>query len=150
LEDSVEDTPIIRVTPSEAGAGWEKLLNATRCGERVVIGEGGEVIAALVPEREYQAIVRATGLTRSENGREAYLSALDAVHARNRDLDPRCVEQDVADAIEVIRAETRASDRALFERFGDLADEELVNVVTSAVRAMRAEARERSGPATLG
>ena len=103
-----------------------------------------------MPEREYQALVRATGLMRSDNGREAYLSALDAVHARNRDLGPDGVERDVVAAITAVRAETRARDRALFERFGDLADEELVNVVTNAVRAMRAEARERSGPATPG
>lgn len=146
----MNDTSRIRVTPGDAESRWDDLLDAARRGERVTIEENGEVIAALVPEREYDALVRASGLMKADGGRSAYLSALDEIHARNGDLDPEVVERDVAAAIEAVRAEARAQDRALFARFGHLADEELVNVVTNAVRAMRVEAQERSSPATHG
>ena len=146
----MSDARTVRIAPGEVASCWDALVEATRRGQRVVIEQDGEVIAALVPGNEYAALVRASDSAGGDGGRAVDGMARDDALSDNGSLDEDAVDRDVAAALEAVRAETRARDRALFERFGDLADEELVNVVANAVRAARADLTGPPSPATSG
>jgi len=78
----------------------EVLADVREAGDEVVIEDDGEPVAVLVPPSVYKSL---------QKRRDRFWKTIEKVGARNRDIPPEAVEEDLRVAIEEYRAERRSS-----------------------------------------
>src|SRR5690349_1711496 len=85
---------------SEARAAWEEVLDQVAHQQtRVLVEENGVLVAAVVSAEDVGL------LARLDAERRARFAEIEAIRARNADLDPDAVEEDIAAEIAAMRAE---------------------------------------------
>jgi prevent-host-death family protein len=88
---------VVRVGAREARNSFAELLGRVRYGgEAVIVERSGKPMVAIIPAETYAQLIAE---------REARFQVLDRIRSRLPDLPPEEVEQDVAEALAVVRVD---------------------------------------------
>lgn len=138
--------PAETIDIADARRAWDAVLERVRTtGTRVVIAEGGEPIAALVPAAD----VRRLAMPNADPPDEL-MGLQDILRTAFSDLPKEEVDRQINEAVTAVTA--GRSVRAILDEIGaafaDVSAEEIEQEAAKAIAEVRAENRERRGPVT--